>query len=469
MSKPLCFVLMPFDVKPDQAGGPDINFDRIYGEAIRPGIEAAGMTPIRADEEQFGGIIHKTMFERLLYCDYAVADLTTANANVLYELGVRHAARPRTTLTVYARRRPLPFDVNLLRTFPYYLDEENALVGQAAEELRTGVADRLRELASLAHQSRLKDSPLFQLIEDWDPRLPAGKNADVNQERIRAAEAANEKLRSVRRRAKSEQTRTAAAEELTALRTELLSGDTDPGVLITLMLTYRALEDWTSMIEVYATLPEELSRQPVVRQQLAFAHNRRAEAAGDPVDSDRALDMLRDLTDRHGPTAETYGLIGRVYKARWKQALESGETLSAQTLLQKAVEAYAKGFETDWTDVYPGINAVTLLDVQGTDESLERKNRFLPVVRFAAQQGAAAADPGYWVVATLLELAVLDGDDEAANRYLGDAIVAADEMWQRKTTADNLRIIRDARRSRGELTEHLDRLIAALDPPPRSR
>jgi hypothetical protein len=35
------------------------------------------------------------MFERLLLCDFAVADLTTANANVFYELGVRHAVRVR--------------------------------------------------------------------------------------------------------------------------------------------------------------------------------------------------------------------------------------------------------------------------------------------------------------------------------------------------------------------------------------
>src|SRR3712207_6927919 len=96
---------MPFGSKPDLTGGPDIDFDRVYAMAIRPGITDAGMVPIRADEEKLGGIIHKAMFERLLVCDFAVADLTTSNANVLYELGVRHAARPRTTLTVYAESR----------------------------------------------------------------------------------------------------------------------------------------------------------------------------------------------------------------------------------------------------------------------------------------------------------------------------------------------------------------------------
>ncbi|MGD2114277.1 MAG: hypothetical protein PVG07_04435, partial [Acidobacteriota bacterium] len=87
-ARPLCFVLMPFGEKPDAAGAV-IDFDAVYEELIRPAVEAAGLEPLRADEERVGGIIHKPMFERLVLCDYAVADLTTANANVFYELGVR--------------------------------------------------------------------------------------------------------------------------------------------------------------------------------------------------------------------------------------------------------------------------------------------------------------------------------------------------------------------------------------------
>src|SRR5207244_8971001 len=75
--RPLCFVLMPFGTKKDPAGGSDIDFDSIYEQGLRPGIEDAGMEPLRADEERTGGIIHKVMFERLLLCDFAVADLTT--------------------------------------------------------------------------------------------------------------------------------------------------------------------------------------------------------------------------------------------------------------------------------------------------------------------------------------------------------------------------------------------------------
>ena len=89
MPQPLCFVLMPFGRKRDPAGGPDLDFDRCYEMAIKPAIVDAQLEPIRADHEVTAGIIHKAMFERLLLCDFAIADLTTANANVFYELGVR--------------------------------------------------------------------------------------------------------------------------------------------------------------------------------------------------------------------------------------------------------------------------------------------------------------------------------------------------------------------------------------------
>src|SRR5262245_55304912 len=99
-SLPLCFVLMPFGRK-HNAAGEVVDFDAVYATVIKPAIVAARLAPIRADEEQAGGVIHKPMFERLILCDYAVADLTSPNANVFYELGIRHAVRPRSTVMMF--------------------------------------------------------------------------------------------------------------------------------------------------------------------------------------------------------------------------------------------------------------------------------------------------------------------------------------------------------------------------------
>src|ERR671911_56772 len=124
VNRPICFALMPFGQKRDITGTL-INFDSIYKALIAPSIEEAGLQPLRADEEVAGGIIHKPMFERLILCEYAVADLTTANANVFYELGVRHAIRPWSTVLLFAKDSgQLPFDVAPLRAMAYQLTTE---------------------------------------------------------------------------------------------------------------------------------------------------------------------------------------------------------------------------------------------------------------------------------------------------------------------------------------------------------
>ena len=118
---PLCFVLMPFGKKMDAAGRVT-NFDSVYTKIIAPAVERAGLEPIRADEEKIGGAIHKPMFERLMLCHYAVADITGANPNVFYELGIRHAMRPRSTVIVFGEGTVLPFDIALVRGLAYKTD-----------------------------------------------------------------------------------------------------------------------------------------------------------------------------------------------------------------------------------------------------------------------------------------------------------------------------------------------------------
>src|SRR5438093_13716950 len=121
MTLPLCFVLMPFGIKTDP-NGLLIDFDSVYQQLIAPAIREAKLESLRADEEMSGGIIHKPMFERLVLCEYAVADLITANANVFYELGVRHAVRPWSTVLIFAGGSRLPFDVAPLRGLTYLID-----------------------------------------------------------------------------------------------------------------------------------------------------------------------------------------------------------------------------------------------------------------------------------------------------------------------------------------------------------
>jgi MAP3K TRAFs-binding domain len=464
-SQPLCFVLMPFGSKADPAGGPSIDFDRIYDKAVRPGVEAADMLPIRADEERLGGIIHKAMFERLLVCDYAVADLTTSNPNVMYELGIRHAARPRTTLTVFAESSPLPFDLTLLRTQPYQLGDHNEFPESRADLLRAAVERHLRELRSAAETTAgIEDSPLFQLVSGWNPQPLPLAAAQSFQDQVLAHEQVKQRLAAIRSESLSGQERASAAAELTQLSAELLAeGPSDPGVLTELMLSHRSFKAWSGMIDVYEAMPAVLKQQTLTRQQVAFAYNRRAETTGQDKDRAQALRILEEVLREQGPDSETYGLLGRIYKSQWMAAMSAHDLPKAREFLVKAVRAYTRGFETDWRDVYPGINAITLLEVQGGEKALRQKERLLPVVRFAAEQRLGGANPTYWDHATILELAVLASDVEKALDVLDDVVATYTESFQPETTAGNLRIIDEGRRRRGMSTEWMQPIIEALD------
>ena len=407
----VCFVIMPFGAKPDTAGGPDIDFDRVYKDALEPAIEDANLDPIRADEERTGGIIHKPMFERLMLCDYAIADLTTANANVFYELGVRHAVRSQTTLTIFAKHQAIPFDVQFLRSLPYDLGKKNRFGQAAARALREQVTARLLQLRELAVNQTPVDSPVFTLLSDWKPGDIARLKTDVFRDRVQANEELKRRLAGIRELSKEKATRSRAQDELQAFRDGLPDLDAvDAATVVDLLLTHRALEDWGGMVGLVDAMPETLERQALVQEQVAFARNRRAGKRQDPAERAEALRILEAVVERYGVNSETLGLIGRVHKDRWQDALAADDALKAAGCLDQAIDAYRQGYFADQRDAYPGINLLTLLDIRGDEDSLQEKDRLLPVVQFAVDRRLASTTADYWDHATMLELAVLRND-----------------------------------------------------------
>jgi hypothetical protein len=442
---PLCFVLMPFGRKPG-VGGAMIDFDAVYRDMIAPAITQAGMEPLRADEEQAGGVIHKPMFERLILCEYAVADLTTANANVFYELGLRHGVRAGSTALVFADGAgPLPFDVALLRGLPYGLGADGKPSRTAADcAALTARLKAARELNT--------DSPVYQMVEGF-PDIQRLKT-DVFRDRVDYSRQMKDRLRNARE---------TGADAVHAVENELAASptwtvDTEAAILVDLYLSYRAVKDWPAMMSLAAKMPPHLSATTMVQEQLGFALNR----AGKPDDAEA---VLKAVIERHGPSSETCGILGRVYKDRWEAALRANENFAAKGWLSKAIETYLQGFESDWRDAYPGVNAVTLMELKEPPDP--RRAKIIPVVAYAVERRISAGQPDYWDHATRLELAVLGRDEATATDALENALAAMREKWEPESTARNLRLIRECRSKRGEtlawaadLEHELDRVAA---------
>jgi hypothetical protein len=414
---------MPFGLKPD-ATGTMVDFDAVYADVIAPGIRSAELTPIRADEEMGGGIIHKPMFERLLLCEYAVADLTTANANVFYELGVRHAYRPYSTVLVFAEGSRLPFDVAPLRALPYQMTGGKPANPEVA---RTALAARLE-----AAKAGDKDSPVFELV-DWipTPSPVAHEKTDTFRDQAEYSLKAKEQLAAARK--------DGVARLRDVQRTLEPIARCEAGVVIDLLLSFRAVKAWDDMVHLAQQMPLPLRQTAMVQEQLGFALNRAGR-------SQEAETVLRNLIERRGPSSETYGILGRVYKDRWAKATQQNEKRQARGALDQAINAYLQGFEADWRDAYPGINAVTLMEIRDPPDA--RRQFLTPVVRYAVERKIASGKPDYWDHATRLELAILARDEPAAETALSDALAAVRETWEPETTANNLRMIREARERR---------------------
>ena len=441
-SKPLCFVLMPFGRKPSD-GGRIIDFDAIYADVIKVAVQAATLNPLRADEEESGGIIHKPMFERLVLCEYAVADLTTANANVFYELGVRHAARPRTTVLLYAKGHGrLPFDVAPLRAIPYEVGADGRPVCPKL------LCEELTQRLELSKSRTNSDSPLYQLLDDY-PDVSHEKT-DVFRDRVTYAEDVKGQLARARK---------AGSKNVREVEGDMgMLSDAEAAIVVDLFLSYRAVGAWHDMIRVEQLMSPVLRRTVLVREQLGLALNR----SGRSTEAEHALQAL---IEERGPSSETLGILGRVYKDRWEDAKRRGSVVQAEGFLRRVVNTYKRGFEADWRDAYPGVNALTFLRILDWDS--EEYVSLRPVVRYAVERKMATGEPDYWDHATCLELAVLDGDKNASREALGDALSALREPWEAETTLKNVRMIRGAYEDREEdvswMLELEDGLAAGME------
>ena len=230
--------------------------------------------------------------------------------------------------------------------------------------------------------------------------------------------------------------------------------DNESGVVIDLFLSYRAVKAWQDMIDLVQKMLAPLAATVMVQEQLALALNRAGRG-------DEAERVLVNLINQRGPSSETYGILGRVYKDRWEAASKAGQPILARGLLDKAIKAYLSGFEADWRDAYPGINAVTLMELKDPPDS--RGSQLVPVVTYAVERRIAKGTPDYWDHATLLELAVLAKDESKASNVLSDALASVREAWEPETTARNLRLIRKARERRQESLPWAKGIEEALD------
>lgn len=135
-----CFIVSPIGNKLDPLGTDGrIRYEdnmQMWADVLEPACHVFSLKAIRADRIAETGEITEQIFQYLRDADVVIADLSGANPNVMYELGLRHT-RDKITIQIGEHGR-LPFDINTIRTIQFKRTEAGLI------EARNGLVNALR-------------------------------------------------------------------------------------------------------------------------------------------------------------------------------------------------------------------------------------------------------------------------------------------------------------------------------------
>jgi nucleoside 2-deoxyribosyltransferase len=129
----ICSVIQPFD---------DGKFDKRFQQVYKPAIKAAGLEPYRVDEDLRADVPIDSIESGIRSASICLADITTDNPNVWYELGFAFAAgKPVVIVCSNEREGKYPFDIQHRAIIKYRVDAPDDF-----DVLRTKITKRIEAL-----------------------------------------------------------------------------------------------------------------------------------------------------------------------------------------------------------------------------------------------------------------------------------------------------------------------------------
>lgn len=423
--KKTCFVVMGFGKKTDYQTGRVLDLDKSYNFIIKPAAEAAGLNCVRADEIVHAGVIDVPMYEQLLRADVVVADLSTSNPDAFYQLGMRHALRPYTTITIAEDKMVLPFNTSYLPVRKYRHLGDGLDFGEV-ERMRSELTQAMRNVIDYP----TTDSPIYMFLSNLRPPelLEPNSQADMPP-------------------------------------TPPPSSNPTLSTLVQQADSAFAKSDYVTAI---ALLKSALSSTPAntdVRRKLALATYR----SGLPTRLDalnEARELLQELDPLTTNDTETLSLWASVHKRIF-------DSTSNPATLDTAIRAYEKAFLLK-DDYYNGINLAFLLDVRAVRQSeslaegvadavlAQRTRRHVIELCQQALQLTASNEDRYWIIATIAEAYVGLGNQAQADAYLAQAAASSgSQPWMRDATLQQLENLRKVLQN--SPLQHLPTLVGAAE------
>ncbi|MGH7874187.1 MAG: tetratricopeptide repeat-containing protein, partial [Candidatus Binatia bacterium] len=323
------------------------DFERVETQLIRPAIEQAGLTGGTTGQFIQQGNIRTDMFEQLLVADLVIADISIHNANVFYELGIRHALRDKRTFLIKSREDKAKDSESKEAEVPFDLKTDRYLAYDPKDP--GGAVDILAAALKLTLDSQKADSPVYQLLPGLEP-------ADPN------------KVLVVPLDFREEVERVEATKNCGDL--QLLAAEVDgfawrvAGLRMIGNAQFR-LKDWPGAKVTWTAVRDYDDMDLEANTVLGTIFQR----LGDLVSSDHAVERaLENKEISAAARAEIRALMGRNAKNQWEQgwaALSNEEEAQKTALtsphLEKSFELYRAGFIEDRNHFYSALNALAMV------------------------------------------------------------------------------------------------------------
>lgn len=336
---PSAFIIRPFGTKKG------IDFDRVESELIGPALAGHRITGRTTGDSLKQGNIRTEMFQRLLTADVVIVDISIGNANVFYELGIRHALRSKRTFIIRGSSAELPAD-----EVPFDLKTDRYLAYDAGNP--ASALERLTEGLRQTLLSEEKDSPVFQLL----PEL-------VEQDKSRFLVAPRDFQEEVERAEAQEELRCQWG-DFKLLQTEVRGFQWEVEGLRVVGRAQVRKNAYEHARDTWEAVRNNDPNDKETNTWLGTIYQRMGKA----TESNLALQrVLEDESTTRRERAEAHSLIGRNLKDKWKAAwtkLPADERQRAalrSPFLKQSYEEYKKGFIEDLNHYYSGINALGLL------------------------------------------------------------------------------------------------------------
>ena len=438
MAQQICFMVMPFGTKPTglaPGNGPSkVDFDGLWENALKPLIEDLGYTPFRADADT-GSLIINEMIERLAYSDIVIADISIPNANVYYEIGVRHAARRRGCVLVSADWAQPVFDVAQMRRLTYPLNDECVTAEDGTkviELLRDGIESMVDEKSPVVHivpdiGSLEENGPLDpKKISQFRDQLEHVQQLKARMDHVQEMPRSNDSDRDAMQ--------TAALE----IRDEIEASPTvSNSIRLEVMRLLRDCAGFKFVVDyIDKYMPESLRQNPAIIEQRLLALS---EAGSESNSEAEAVSHLNLLIQQIGPSSERYGLLGGRYKRLYNNAVENGKDVDARRFLNKAIEAYENGMNQDLNDYYPIGNLASLLRLRGKKGDVEKALFRAELTVAACERAKKLGIDDEWLPQTLLRSAFESEDIEMVEEYVEKVLDDNPANWKLERTLADIR------------------------------